>query len=87
MKQLSKYSTEAALKYFILGVFSSGFLLYGFSFLYGFTGLINFDDLKYFFFYFNFFETSLFFKTNLILSLIFITLGFLFKLIIVPFHM
>ena len=58
MKQHSKYSTEAALKYFILGVFSSGLLLYGFSFLYGLTGLVNFDDLQYFFFYFNFIEFS-----------------------------
>jgi len=87
MKQTSKYSTEAALKYFILGVFSSGFLLYGFSFLYGSTGLINFDDLQYFLFFFNFSEFSLFLKTNLILSFICITIGFLFKIIVVPFHM
>jgi NADH-quinone oxidoreductase subunit N len=40
----STYSTEAGLKYFILGAFSSGLLLFGISVLYGFTGTTNFED-------------------------------------------
>jgi NADH-quinone oxidoreductase subunit N len=36
---------EAALKYFLLSIFSSGFLLFGFSYLYGFAGTTNLPDL------------------------------------------
>ncbi len=38
-------STEAGLKYFVLGALSSGMLLYGISLIYGFTGTVNFTDL------------------------------------------
>lgn len=48
-KQNSLFSVEAGLKYFILGTFSSGLLLFGSSILYGFTGILNFDDLSLFF--------------------------------------
>ena len=41
----SAYSTEAGLKYFILGAFASGLLLFGMSIIYGFTGTTNFEDL------------------------------------------
>ena len=41
----SAYSTEAGLKYFILGAFASGLLLFGISIIYGFTGTTNFEDL------------------------------------------
>jgi NADH-quinone oxidoreductase subunit N len=41
----SDFSTEAGLKYFTLGAFSSGVLLFGCSLLYGFTGLTQFGDL------------------------------------------
>jgi NADH:ubiquinone oxidoreductase subunit 2 (subunit N) len=37
-KRNSEFSTEAGLKYFLLGAFSSGILLFGFSLIYGFTG-------------------------------------------------
>lgn len=40
-----QFSTEAGLKYFILGALSSGLLLFGESILYGFTGIINLADL------------------------------------------
>ena len=36
-------STEAGLKYFVLGALASGMLLYGCSLVYGFTGTLNFD--------------------------------------------
>ncbi|HVZ80170.1 MAG TPA: NADH-quinone oxidoreductase subunit N [bacterium] len=41
-------STEAALKYFLLGVFASGFLLYGIAVLYGASGMTHFPDLRHF---------------------------------------
>jgi NADH-quinone oxidoreductase subunit N len=41
----NEFSTEAGLKYFILGALSSGLLLFGESILYGFTGITNFEEL------------------------------------------
>jgi proton-translocating NADH-quinone oxidoreductase chain N len=41
----NEFSTEAGLKYFILGALSSGILLFGESILYGFTGITNFEEL------------------------------------------
>ena len=38
-------STEAGLKYFVLGALSSGMLLYGASLIYGFTGTIGFAGI------------------------------------------
>jgi len=46
IKIFSNFSTEAGLKYFILGAFSSGVLLFGSSLIYGFTGITNFYDLN-----------------------------------------
>ena len=45
-KRNDEFSTEAGLKYFILGALSSGFLLFGESILYGFTGITNFEELS-----------------------------------------
>lgn len=45
-KRDSEFSTEAGLKYFLLGVFSSGLLLFGCSLIYGFTGVIEFSELS-----------------------------------------
>ena len=45
-KRSSEFSTEAGLKYFVLGAFSSAFLLFGFSLIYGTTGLTNFLDFN-----------------------------------------
>lgn len=45
LKLNSNFSTEAGLKYFILGSFSSGLLLYGTSLIYGATGTLNFSDI------------------------------------------
>jgi NADH-ubiquinone oxidoreductase chain 2 len=44
-KRNSEFSTEAGLKYFILGAFSSGILLFGCSLIYGFTGVTNLEEL------------------------------------------
>jgi len=45
-KRSSEFSTEAGLKYFVLGAFSSAFLLFGSSLIYGLTGLTNFTDFN-----------------------------------------
>lgn len=49
MRRNSLKSSEAALKYFVLGALSTGILLYGCSLIYGFTGLTNFEMLERFF--------------------------------------
>ncbi len=76
-------STEAGLKYFVLGALSSGMLLYGASLVYGFTGTVNFAGIA---------------KAatqggasaghlGLIFGLVFLFAGFCFKVSVVPFHM
>lgn len=44
----NEFSTEAGLKYFVLGALSSGLLLFGESIIYGFTGITNFEELAKF---------------------------------------
>lgn len=78
----SVFSTEAGLKYFILGAFSSGLLLYAFSLIYGITGTTNLINIK------NFCLDPNFEGANIIqIALIFLTAGFLFKIAAFPFHM
>ena len=63
-KQNSIFSIEAGLKYFVLGAFVSGFLLFGSSVIYGCTGTTKFLELSYFFekeYYSLFLYSSLFF--------------------------
>jgi NADH-quinone oxidoreductase subunit N len=48
----SEFSTEAGLKYFILGALSSGLLLLGQSLVYGFTGITQFEELGKLFLFF-----------------------------------
>lgn len=78
----SAYSTEAGLKYFILGAFSSGLLLFGISLIYGVTGTTNYEDLN------RLLLGSIDFQgmTGLTAGLIFVTSGILFKLAAAPFH-
>lgn len=45
IKRNKNFSTEAGLKYFIVGGVSSSFFLLGVSLIYGYSGLINYDDL------------------------------------------
>jgi NADH-quinone oxidoreductase subunit N len=80
-KKNSTFSTESGLKYFILGSFSSGFLLLGFSFVYGFTGVTNFEDIS------NFFFTTTYDSMLLDVALIFILVALFFKLAVAPFHL
>jgi NADH-quinone oxidoreductase subunit N len=72
-------STEAGLKYFVLGALSSGMLLYGASLIYGFTGTVNFADIAK--------ATSQGAGIGLIFGLVFLFVGFCFKISAVPFHM
>lgn len=86
----SAFSTEAGLKYFILGAFSSGILLLGISFIYGAIGSTNFENLGKFFIGFDFLDLSKdFFNINnrVIVGIICIFIGILFKLTAAPFHM
>lgn len=52
-KTTSAYSTEAGIKYFILGAIASGMILFGISIIYGLSGSINFYDLEVFSFGFS----------------------------------
>lgn len=48
LKRYSNLSIEAGLKYFILGSFASGLLLYGISLVYGFVGSTNYNNIYIF---------------------------------------
>jgi NADH-quinone oxidoreductase subunit N len=74
-------STEAGLKYFVLGALSSGMLLYGASMVYGFAGTTNFDTLAHSF------DASARYSIGLIIGIVFISVGLAFKVSAVPFHM
>jgi NADH-quinone oxidoreductase subunit N len=72
-------STEAALKYFILGAFSSGVLLYGLSLVYGVGGVMGLPELA------KLLESAS--RSNLLmLGILLILAGLLFKIAAVPFH-
>ena len=71
-------STEAGLKYFVLGALSSGMLLYGCSLIYGFTGTVSFAGIA---------KASAQGGIGLIFGLVFLFAGFCFKVSAVPFHM
>jgi len=73
-------STEAGLKYFVLGALSSGLLLYGASLIYGFSGTTNFDGIAL---ALNRGEISL----GLLIGLVFLATGLAFKVSAAPFHM
>jgi NADH-quinone oxidoreductase subunit N len=71
-------STEAGLKYFVLGALSSGMLLYGASLTYGFTGTVSFAGIAH---------SAAEAGPGLIFGLVFLFAGFCFKVSAVPFHM
>lgn len=74
-------SSEAGLKYFVLGALSSGLLLYGCSLIYGFAGTTRFDDLA------DLFRALDTVSPGLTVGLVFLASGLAFKLSAVPFHM
>ncbi|MES2321555.1 MAG: NADH-quinone oxidoreductase subunit NuoN [Pseudomonadota bacterium] len=74
-------STEAAMKYFILGALASGFLLYGISMLYGATGSLDIQEIS------RAAGSGVANHTILIFGIVFMVAGLAFKLGAVPFHM
>ncbi|MCC0806301.1 NADH-quinone oxidoreductase subunit NuoN [Methylobacterium sp. W2] len=72
-------STEAGLKYFVLGALSSGMLLYGSSLVYGFTGTVSFPGIV----------SALNDNAGIgiVLGIVFVAAGVAFKMSAVPFHM
>ena len=72
-------SSEAGLKYFVLGALSSGLLLYGASLVYGFAGSMNFHDIAH--------SATVNLNTGLIFGLVFLICGLAFKVSAAPFHM
>jgi NADH-quinone oxidoreductase subunit N len=72
-------STEAGLKYFVLGALASGILLYGMSLLYGFTGTVSFEGVNA--------ALSGGLGMGALFGLIFVLAGLAFKISAVPFHM
>jgi len=75
----STRSTEAGLKYFVLGALSSGMLLYGASLIYGFTGTVSFAGIAA--------AVTGAPHSGVIFGLAFLAAGLAFKMSAVPFHM
>lgn len=82
LRRKDQASTEAAMKYFVLGALASGFLLYGMSMLYGATGSLELKTV-----YASLIEGGTRDSMVLIMGVIFIVAGIAFKLGVVPFHM
>lgn len=79
----SHKSTEAGLKYFVLGALASGIMLFGISLVYGFTGSTGFAGVAQIF---ALKDPSLASK-GAVVGMVMIMVGFCFKLSAVPFHM
>lgn len=79
LRRDSAKSTEAGLKYFVLGALSSGLLLYGASLVYGYTGTTLFSGIIV--------AAQDHAPLGLLLGLVFILSGLAFKVAAVPFHM
>lgn len=81
MQRHSAVTSEAAMKYFILGALASGFLLYGLSMLYGATGSLDLDEI------FKTVSTGQINSLTLVFAVVFVVAGLAFKLGLAPFHM
>lgn len=79
LKKTNIYSSEAGLKYFILGSVISGLLLFGIALLYGMTGLTNFYEISLFL-------LTLKYNKLIVFSFILIYVSLLFKLTVAPFN-
>jgi len=75
----SARSTEAGMKYFVLGALSSGMLLYGASLTYGFTGHVSYSGISG--------ALANGSSVGLVFGLVFLIAGLAFKVSAVPFHM
>lgn len=81
LRRLDAYSSEAGLKYYVLGSLASGFLLYGLSMTYGATGSLVLSDV------FAAIDSGRIDHTVLVFGIVFIVVGVTFKLGAAPFHM
>jgi NADH-quinone oxidoreductase subunit N len=81
LRRNSSVSTEAAMKYFVLGALASGFLLYGVSMLYGATGSLDLQEVA------KMTASGTVNKTVLVFGVVFVVAGLAFKLGAAPFHM
>lgn len=72
-------SNESALKYFLLGAFTTGFLLFGISLIYGVTGTMNYAKI--------FQDTSVFSSPVFLTGSVLFIIGFFFKMGLFPFHL
>jgi NADH:ubiquinone oxidoreductase subunit 2 (subunit N) len=82
LKRYSNFSTEAGLKYFLLGAFSSSILLFGISILYGMLGTLDLREINILISYETIDDINLF----LLIGLFFFISGLLFKFGSAPFH-
>ena len=80
----STFSTEAGLKYFVMGSFASCLLLFGISLLYGLTGLFSFSEISLLLLMLN--DTLEFSSSGFLLAFLFISIGLFFKVGAAPFH-
>ncbi len=83
-------SSEAGLKYFVLGSLASGMMLFGISLIYGFTGTINFGEIAEVLTVLSGESESvllLLTSYGLVTGLVLLLVGFCFKISAVPFHM
>ncbi|MFT5066313.1 MAG: NADH-quinone oxidoreductase subunit N [Yoonia sp.] len=79
LRRDSVKSTEAGLKYFVLGALSSGLLLYGASLVYGFSGTTLFSGI--------YAATADGYSVGLLIGVVFLISGLAFKVSAAPFHM
>jgi NADH-quinone oxidoreductase subunit N len=82
LNRRSERSAEAALKYFLLGAFSTGFLLYGIALVYGATGATNLAEIGA-----RVHQLHLASNPMLIIGIALLLIGFGFKVAAAPFHM
>jgi NADH-quinone oxidoreductase subunit N len=85
IKRNSAFSTEASLKYFILGCFTSGFFICGCSFIYASLGTLNFTYINFLLFA-SFVPVLNDLSSFNIVGVLFIIIALFFKLAVVPFH-
>lgn len=74
-------SSEAGLKYFILGALSSGLLLFGISLVYGYSGTLSYVGIS------EFLESTQSMPYGVMVGMVFMLAGLAFKVSAVPFHM
>jgi NADH-quinone oxidoreductase subunit N len=75
----NKFSSEAGMKYFILGSLASCIMIFGMSYIYGFSGSLSFSGV-------NLILSKNLYSAGLIAGLVIFLCGIFFKLSIVPFH-